>query len=139
MTSLRSLLYLLPKLWETLCRRVATVAFPFGPAEVPANFRGRVTIEPDLCRGCGVCARDCPAFALELEKEGRDEFRLIYHPHRCIFCGQCEESCRFDTIRLTNEFAEPTVGTRPSPVVLVDRRPDDAPDHENDDEADAAA
>lgn len=139
MPSLKSLLYLLPKLVETLCKRVSTVAFPFGPAEVPSNFRGRVTIEPDLCRGCGVCVRDCPAFALELDKEDRDEFRLIHYPDRCISCGQCEESCRFDAIRLTNEFVEPSLGRRPSCDVLVDRRPDEETGRETDGDTDPAA
>ncbi|MFW6135390.1 MAG: 4Fe-4S binding protein [Chloroflexota bacterium] len=124
MSQLRSLLYLLPQLWETLLEKVATVAYPFGPAEQPSNIRGRVAIEPDLCRGCGTCVRDCPAFGLELEREGRDEFRLIYYPDRCIYCGQCEESCRFDAIRLTNEPVEPTVGEKPCREVLVDRKPE---------------
>jgi formate hydrogenlyase subunit 6/NADH:ubiquinone oxidoreductase subunit I len=132
MPSLKSLLYMLPRLWETLCERVSTVAYPFGPPEIPPNFRGRVRIEADLCHGCGACVRDCPSFGLELEKEGRDEFRLIYYPRRCIFCGQCEESCRFDAIRLTNEFVEPSVGRRPSREVLVHRQPDEEPDDEVD-------
>ncbi len=124
MSRLKSLIYLLPQLWETLREKVSTVTYPFGPMELPANFRGRVRIEPEKCRGCGACVRDCPAFGLELEKEGRDEFRLIHHPRRCICCGQCEESCRFDAIRLTNESVEPTIGERALPEVLVDRKPD---------------
>ncbi len=136
MPSLKSLLYMLPRLWETLCERVSTVAYPFGPPEIPPNFRGRVRIEADLCRGCGACVRDCPSFALELEKESRDEFRLIYYPRRCIFCGQCEEGCRFDAIRLTNEFTKPSVGSRPSRKVLVDRQPDEEPKDEVDEKTD---
>ncbi len=132
MPSLKSLLYMLPRLWETLRERVSTVSYPFGPAGVPANFRGRVSIDADLCRGCGACVRDCPSFALELEKESRDKFRLIYYPRRCIFCGQCEESCRFDTIQLTNEFVDASVGRRPSREVLVDRKPGEEADHEVD-------
>lgn len=96
---------------------------PFGPAELPSAFRGRVSIEADLCGGCGACVRDCPSFGLELEKESKDEFRLIYYPRRCIFCGQCEESYRFDATRLTNGFEYPSVGTRPSREVLMDRQP----------------
>ncbi len=124
MTQLKSLIYLLPQLWETLFEKVITIAFPFGRLELPSNYRGRVRIEPDLCRGCGACVRDCPAFGLELEREDRDEFRLIHYPARCICCGQCEESCRFDAIRLTNEFVEPTFGERPEREVLVDREPE---------------
>lgn len=124
MSLLKSLLYLFPQLWETLTEKVATLAYPFGPFEPPSNFKGRVAIEPERCRGCGACVRDCPAFGLVLEKEDRDEFRLIHHPDRCIGCGQCEESCRFDAIRLTNEFVEPTLGERPSCRILVDREPE---------------
>jgi len=138
MPSIRSLLCMFPQLWETLRERVSTVSFPFGPSEVPTNFRGRVRIEADECRGCGLCVRDCPSFALELEKESRDEYRLIYYPRRCIFCGQCEESCRFDVIHLTNEFVKPSVGARPSREVLVDRRPDDDAEEEVDETSDGA-
>lgn len=128
MSQLKSLLYMLPDLVETLFKKVITVAYPFAPLELPANYTGRVRIEADLCRGCGVCVRDCPAFGLELEKEGRDAFRLLHHPNRCISCGQCDTSCRFKAIRLTNEFVEPSLGQRPSCEVLVDRRPDEETD-----------
>jgi len=124
MSQLKSLLYLLPQLLETLFEKVITVAYPFAPLELPANYRGRVRIEPERCRGCAACVRDCPAFGLELEREGREDFRLLHYPDRCICCGQCEESCRFDAIRLTNEFVEPTVGEKPPREVLVDRKPD---------------
>lgn len=125
MARLRSLIYLLPHLWETLRKVVSTVDYPFGPLELPSNFRGRVRIEPDLCRGCGACVRDCPAFGLELERDSRDEFRLIHYPDRCICCGQCEESCRFDAIYLTNEFVEPTIGEKPGKEILVSRTPEE--------------
>ncbi len=100
-----SLVYLLPELWRTLRTRRITVRFPFGPLELPSYFRGRVTVDPALCNGCGLCVRDCPAAALELERESRDEFRLIFYCDRCAFCGQCEAVCRTGAIVLTNEFA----------------------------------
>ena len=104
MSRLHSLAYLLPELWRTLFTRPITVRYPFAPLELPSYFRGKVTIEPALCRGCGLCVRDCPAFALEIEHEGRDKFLLIYYPDRCAYCGQCEASCKFGAIALTNEF-----------------------------------
>jgi formate hydrogenlyase subunit 6/NADH:ubiquinone oxidoreductase subunit I len=69
MSRLHSLVYLLPQLWRTLFTRPITVRYPFGPLELPSYFRGRVVIDIELCRGCGLCVRDCPAFALELERE----------------------------------------------------------------------
>jgi formate hydrogenlyase subunit 6/NADH:ubiquinone oxidoreductase subunit I len=112
LTRLHSLVYLLPQLWRTLFTRPITVRYPFAALELPPYFRGRVVINIDLCRGCGLCVRDCPAFALELEREsdtlspskGRDQFRLIHYPDRCAYCGQCQDVCRYEAIWLTSEF-----------------------------------
>lgn len=104
MSRLRSLLYLLPQFWRTLFTRPITVRYPFAPLELPFHFRGKVTIDPALCRGCGACVRDCPAFALELEREDRERFRLIHYRDRCAYCGQCAASCQFGAIALINEF-----------------------------------
>ncbi|MFN2108678.1 MAG: 4Fe-4S dicluster domain-containing protein [Anaerolineae bacterium] len=118
---LRSLAYLLPQLWRVLKQGPRTVKYPFGPAELPEGFRGRVVIRAENCRGCGLCVRDCPAFALELEREGRNAYRLIYHPERCAYCGQCELSCNFGAIFLSNEFVPGEPGRDELSVVLVDK------------------
>lgn len=114
---------LLPEALRTLLRRPITVKFPFGPAELQEGYRGRVAVHAERCKGCSLCVRDCPAFALELERNGKDSFRLIYHPDRCAYCGQCEESCRFECIYLTNEFVSGTDDRDTLTTVLVDRQP----------------
>ena len=101
---LLSPVYLLPELWRTLFTKPITVRFPFAPPELPAQFRGKVVIDPALCRGCGLCVRDCPAVALELERESREKFRLIHYYDRCAYCGQCEASCKYGAITLNSEF-----------------------------------
>ena len=90
MTRLHSLVYLLPQLWRTLFTRPITVRYPFGPLELPSYFRGRVVIDIDLCRGCGLCVRDCPAFALELERES-DTLSPLVLSHALI--KACPEPC----------------------------------------------
>ena len=102
-----STMTLLPDVIRTLTGPRITVQYPFAPMELPTEFRGRVTVDAELCRGCGLCVRDCPALALELDKESRDVYRLIYAVDRCAFCGQCEVSCPFGAIRLTNDLARP--------------------------------
>jgi len=121
MSRLHSLIYLLPELWRTLLTRPITVRFPFAPLELPPYFRGKVTINPALCRGCGACVRDCPAFALELERKSREEFRLIHYHDRCAYCGQCEASCRFGAIVLVNEFVQATPRCGALTQVMVER------------------
>jgi formate hydrogenlyase subunit 6/NADH:ubiquinone oxidoreductase subunit I len=121
MPHLRSLIYLLPELGRTLFTRRATVRYPFAPLELPSCFRGKVTIKPALCTGCGLCVRDCPALALELERENREKFRLIHYRDRCAYCGQCEASCRFEAITLVNEFVGATSRRGALTQVLVER------------------
>ena len=104
MSRLHSLVYLLPQLWRTLFTPPITVRYPFAPLELPPYFRGRVVIDMELCRGCGLCVRDCPAFALELERESEEKFRLIHYHDRCAYCGQCQDSCPYGAIHLTSEF-----------------------------------
>lgn len=124
MSRFGSLIYLLPNLWQTLWTRPITVQYPFGPLKLPHYFRGRVVIDADLCQGCGSCVRDCPAFGLELQREGRSRFRLIYYPDRCAYCGQCETSCRFGAISLINEFVGATPHVQALAQVMVERDKD---------------
>ncbi|HDQ70985.1 MAG TPA: 4Fe-4S dicluster domain-containing protein [Chloroflexi bacterium] len=130
---LRSLIYLLPQLWRALFKRPITVRYPFEPMELPPYFRGRVAVDENACRGCGLCVRDCPTAALKLEKEDDGEFHLFYYPDRCAYCGQCEDSCRFDAIKLTNEYV-PAASERAPLEVLVKPEKD-----QNEDESEPSA
>ncbi len=56
----------------------------------------RFTIDAEVCKGCGLCMRDCPTEAIAGEKK---------EPHHidanvCIQCGVCYENCPFDAIRV---------------------------------------
>ncbi|MDE6597205.1 MAG: NADH-quinone oxidoreductase subunit NuoF [Clostridia bacterium] len=51
-------------------------------------------IEPDRCRGCTLCARNCPANAISGVVKSAHEI----DPSKCIKCGQCIAHCRFSAI-----------------------------------------
>ena len=51
-------------------------------------------IDPDKCRGCTLCARTCPADAIE----GKVREAHYINPDKCLKCGACMEKCRFGAI-----------------------------------------
>lgn len=51
-------------------------------------------IDPDKCRGCTLCARACPADAIE----GTVKQPHVINQDKCLKCGACMEKCRFDAI-----------------------------------------
>ena len=52
------------------------------------------TINPDLCRGCSKCARNCPAEAIHGEL--KSPYKI--DQSKCIKCGTCVSGCPFKAI-----------------------------------------
>jgi NADP-reducing hydrogenase subunit HndC len=52
------------------------------------------TINPDTCKGCGICAKKCPADAITGEKKQP----YTIDTAKCIKCGACIEACPFGSI-----------------------------------------
>ncbi len=53
-------------------------------------------IDPELCRGCSKCARQCPVNAIS----GEIKKPFVIDNEKCIKCGACMEGCKFGAVKL---------------------------------------
>ncbi|MGE4354418.1 MAG: 4Fe-4S binding protein [Oscillospiraceae bacterium] len=67
----------------------------------------KITINEELCKGCGLCARACPKNLIELSKHKLNA--KGYHPavitdvEKCIACASCARTCPDVVIRIEKE------------------------------------
>ena len=111
-------------LWE-LCKGMSvtgrylfakkvTVRYPEEKAPQSPRFRGlhalrRYPNGEERCIACKLCEAVCPALAITIESEERDDgtrrtTRYDIDLFKCIYCGFCEEACPVDSIVETREF-----------------------------------
>ena len=93
---------------RNLFARKITVQFPEEKTPQSPRFRGlhalrRYPNGEERCIACKLCEAVCPALAITIESEARDDgtrrtTRYDIDLTKCIFCGFCEESCPVDAI-----------------------------------------
>ena len=97
-----------------LFSRKITVQYPEEKTPMSPRFRGlhalrRYPNGEERCIACKLCEAVCPALAITIESEVRDDgtrrtTRYDIDLTKCIFCGLCEESCPVDAIVETRIF-----------------------------------
>ncbi len=100
---------------KSMFRPNVTLQYPEARFEPSSSYRGRPVLVQDnngveRCVACGLCARVCPALAIEvqaseteLEKE-RYPVKFEINMLRCIFCGFCEEVCPEEAIVMSKDY-----------------------------------
>ncbi len=89
-------------------KRKVTLRYPEEKTPSSPRFRGlhalrRYPNGEERCIACKLCEAICPALAITIESEERDDgtrrtTRYDIDLAKCIFCGFCEESCPTDSI-----------------------------------------
>ena len=57
----------------------------------------KYSIDPSTCRGCTLCARNCPVKAIEGEVKKPHSINTLV----CIKCGKCKSVCKFGAVKLS--------------------------------------
>ncbi|MBE6732106.1 MAG: NADH-quinone oxidoreductase subunit NuoF [Ruminococcaceae bacterium] len=63
---------------------------PAGACKALTNY----VVEADKCKGCTLCARNCPVGAIS----GAVKVPHVIDTNKCIKCGVCMEKCKFNAI-----------------------------------------
>ena len=85
-----------------------TINYPFEKGPISPRFRGEHALRrypngEERCIACKLCEAVCPALAITIEAEPRDDgsrrtTRYDIDMTKCIYCGLCQEACPVDAI-----------------------------------------
>ena len=95
-------------------KRKVTVNYPHEKIDQSPRFRGEHALRryengEERCIACKLCEAICPAQAITIEAEERDDgsrrtTRYDIDMTKCIYCGFCQEACPVDAIVETPNF-----------------------------------
>jgi NADH-quinone oxidoreductase subunit I len=85
-----------------------TLNYPYQKGPLSPRFRGEHALRrypngEERCIACKLCEAVCPALAITIEAEPRDDgsrrtTRYDIDMTKCIYCGFCQEACPVDAI-----------------------------------------
>ena len=86
------------------------------------HSNGKPTIDPEVCRGCKRCMRECANQGLEFDEATK---KMQVNAENCLGCGRCLGACNFDAIQFVNDAATKELNCRMAEYAkaVVDGRP----------------
>lgn len=86
------------------------------------HSNGKPSIDPNLCRGCRRCQRECANSGLVYEE---NTSKMNIDSNNCVGCGRCLGSCNFDAISFENDTAVELLNCRMAEYTkaVIDGRP----------------
>lgn len=73
------------------------------------HMNGQPEIDPELCRGCRACMKECANNGLSFDENTR---KMSIDTENCVGCGRCIGACNFDAIAFANYAATKDLNCR---------------------------
>ncbi len=91
-----------------------------GKKEQHSN--GKAVVDPEVCRGCKRCLRECANGGLVFDEKAR---KMTVDQNNCVGCGRCIGACNFDAIDFALDAAIKEFNCRMAEYAkaVVDGRP----------------
>lgn len=89
---------------KSMFKKPATLMYPVVPRQWQERTRGSIDNDMERCIVCGICARRCPADAIEVS---RNPGHWTIHRMQCIQCGECVLACPKKCLSMNNQYTEP--------------------------------
>ena len=83
---------------------------------------GKPSVDPELCRGCRLCMRQCANDGLVFDEAAK---KMSINMENCVGCGRCIGACNFDAIDFADSAATKVLNCRMAEYTkaVVDGRP----------------
>jgi len=77
-------------------------------------MKGKITIDTERCKGCGLCIKVCPNDCIEISKESNKVgfFPAVFTGGKCTGCSMCALICPDAIIRVTRSGDIPIKPTK---------------------------
>ena len=96
-TSPNPVLSTIDNFWDEYVAHVVDKKCPAGQCKKLMQY----VIDPELCIGCGKCAKDCPVSTIKRTDyiaPGHKLASMEIDQSKCIKCGACQAGCKFNAI-----------------------------------------
>lgn len=94
--------------FKYMFKKKVTINYPYEKGRISSRFRGEHALRrypngEERCIACKLCEAVCPALAITIEAEERDDgsrrtTKYDIDMTKCIYCGLCQEACPVDAI-----------------------------------------